>query len=791
MINAKRSNNVPNIFGYSLVTILSKSMTNSGFEIDDSVMVKSTEAEDIAVGDIIAYYKYIETVDTDLSQIAQASYSDTASAAYDTVKQYPAYSKISSWKLYMSKLFSNMTYTSTEASEKAIKANSSIIFHQVVEIVDYDGYLWFRTWGTSNVNSKGDPTYDTYWIREDYVIGRYTHTSSAVRGFLSFASTNSGILWMVEVPSGVHLILSTLELVEILDMMTKERHERIKNGTYIDKKEYKRLLRAKRKMLASGNIDIESFKKMYPSYENYDVIYSFEENKRNVNINGPPDSLDNADDYASLYGNGVLSRDKTGPPPDVGKTGQGESPPRTRGDTGDKPRPSPDNTGPPPDVGKTGQGESPPRTRGDTGDKPRPSPDNTGPPPDVGKTGQGESPPRTRGDTGDKNSSPGALSTATDRDVGQTTKFKSKLGKSLVTATTTGLYDYEDKVQEQKDLSDVKALASSHNIKVADNKPLGKNEILLSNEEIDRMIDVYSWTNADFIADTSITNKGVVEKPSKSNKIYLVSKRTKKQFSLDGLGIIYSVNTGLITTNTGIYRYILNNNGVEFEKLNVNPSYTIVSAKQDIFGNIFIGVVGGAKTEEVYFTSDKKRVSIWNRNALLTLGDDKRLYYMTMSESFDLNKGKITDLKVVVKDGSLVSVNLEKIKEKIRFVDGYEKYGFVYLEDGILCLDKGRLFFELKTRQQFSLLRNKIWYLSENDIAVLDESNTLIKVDVKDYLNILKSQGSLSNIKNQTVLAAGVDSVKADRDGLTIKTQGGKTQSIKVDEIVIREQLNT
>ena len=57
MLNAKRSNNVPNIFGFSLVTILSESMTNSGFEIDEAVMVKNTEPEELQVGDIIAYYK--------------------------------------------------------------------------------------------------------------------------------------------------------------------------------------------------------------------------------------------------------------------------------------------------------------------------------------------------------------------------------------------------------------------------------------------------------------------------------------------------------------------------------------------------------------------------------------------------------------------------------------------------------------------------------------------------------------------------------------------------------------
>ncbi len=55
MINSKRSNNVPNLFGYSLVTILSGSMTNSGFNEDDTVIVKSIDTKEIEVGDVFKY----------------------------------------------------------------------------------------------------------------------------------------------------------------------------------------------------------------------------------------------------------------------------------------------------------------------------------------------------------------------------------------------------------------------------------------------------------------------------------------------------------------------------------------------------------------------------------------------------------------------------------------------------------------------------------------------------------------------------------------------------------------
>jgi len=759
MMNAKRSNNVPNIFGFSLVTILSESMVNSGFEIDESVMVKSTDPNELQVGDIIAYYKYIEKTSANLSEIAQAGMNSTSASmsteAHELGKDYPAYSKISSWKLYLSRLFSNITYTSSEASEKAIKANSTIIFHQIVDIVEYDGYRWFKTWGTSNVDVRGDPVYDTYWIREDYVIGRYTHTSSTVRSFLSFASTNTGILWMVEVPSGVHLILSTLELVEILDMMTKERHERIKNGTYIDRREYKKMLRAKRKMLASGNIDVEAFKKMYPNYNNFEIVYSeTENNKQNININGPPNSDGYADDEHTLYGTGATSKVGESPPQKWAVNGR-DGPP---GDEGESP---PNRSGPP-------SGESPPNR---TGPPSKESPPATESPPN-------EVEPKARADTMGQ-SPPGeakVLSAEHNRKA-EATMIKPKIDKSVYAVSTGGLYDKEDRETEEKDLHDLQSLADKQNEKKQATK-LNENQIVLSHDEIQSMTDIYHWTNADFIANTNITNKGVVSEPSPSNKIYLVSKKTKRQYDLSSLGTIYSVNTGLITTDTGIYKYILSASGVKFEEIRVNPNFTIMSAKQDIFGNVFVGVKGGGNTEITYKTSDGKLVSIWNRNALLTIGDNNKLYYISMENSFDLKKGKITDLKVMNKEGKLVSVNTDKITETIKFVDGFDKYGFMYLSPSVLCLDKGRMFFVLATAETFTLPKNA-WLSADNQIVEHDESSgKIVKYPLREFLKLANEGTSVDDDSGGEVVANDVKKVSATEKSLDVETADGKKLSI-------------
>ena len=663
-----------------------------------------------------------------------------------------------------------------------------------MDIVEYDGYKWFRTWGSSNVNAKGDPIYDTYWIREDYVIGKYTHTSSAVRTFLSFASTNSGILWMVEVPSGVHLILSTLELIEILDMMTRERHERIKNGTYIDRKEYKKMLRAKRKLLASGNIDVETFKKMYPTYENYDIFYSLDEHKDNVNINGPPISSDGAETDASTQGKGVVP---PGSPPNGdgyglgrdGPPGLGESPPS--GAPPGKGR-APNGRDGPPNLGESPPGGAPPgKGRAPNGRDGPPNDDDSPPtggaPPGApsgrdgppGKGGSaatiGESPPGSV-----KNAMPNAqLARDGTGDIKQ-------IDKSLY-KVTAGIYDSEDRVLETKEVQELASSTNSANAKKADKK--GKNQIVLTEQELNSITDIYHWTDADFIANTDITSKGVIKKPNKNNKIYLVSNKTKKQYSLSELGVIYSVNTGLITSEKGLFRYLLNNDGVTYEHIDVDPSFTIISAKQDIFGNIFIGVKGGSTTEITKTTSDGKIISIWNRNALLTLGDNKRLYYMSMEGSYNLKDGKITDIKVMANNAKLVSVDPKKITTPIKFVDGYEKYGFIYLDNKYLCLSEGKLFFNLETKQTVSVLKEKAWQLSQKEIAVQKEQ-TIYKLDLSSYLTAL-SENSLSlSLPRASVIADNVKNVEVNDHGLIIKLINGQQKQVDMDEFIISCHLN-
>lgn len=741
MINAKRNNSVPNLFGYSLVTVLSESMTNSGFEVNDTVLVKSIDANTIEVGDIIAYYRYIETNKDIKAAAKQAEASEekrkqtqiTEASYLDEQGNYQSYSKVASWKLYLNKIFSNLTYTATEASERAIRANSTIIFHQVVEKLEYQNNIWFKTWGTSSVDELGNPKVDSYWIKADYVIGVYTNTSSVIRGFLGFASTNTGIIWMVEVPSGVQLILSTLELIEIIDMMSRMKRDQIRTGTYMDKDEYKKILRQHRKLVATGNIDIDAYRRFGPTYENFAVKYSDRDKLKNsISINGPPDSLDISDTGGMSYG-------------ERGDTDSGEPPWNNKdGPPNGKDGPPWNNKDGPPN-GKDG----PPWSNKDG------PPNGKDGPPYANRDGTlsgRDGPPNTKDGPPNVHGSPPA---------------RSQIERQLLAGRPKRVVNEQESEDDIKNLEKLKSVL--HKISAKFSKrfdvKLGINEIILTEREVSSLEDMYAWIDFCFVSKARISKKGFIVEPSSYNEIFIIDNKTKKQYATTALGTIYSVQGGLIVSEKGLYKVIFRPEGVIYEKIDINPEYKVVSAKQDVFGNIRIGVVNGPQEEEVSYTSDGKRISISVSNALLALGDDKRLYFVTMDNSFDLSKGKITDLKVISRDGSLVAVKPKLFSKVIFFEDGYSKYGYSWYNGTYLCLDNGYMYFNIATKETYTLPEN-IWQLSDEELAVASDDGNLYKIRVPDYLDAMARGMTVGSIQNKLLLIEHVKDVSIKGDNL-------------------------
>ena len=769
MINAKRSNSVPNLFGYSLVTILSDSMLNSGFEVDDTVMVKTEDATEIKVGDVIAYYRYIEAISDvrELSKRTEASEKPEVTEASYLNGTSPNYSKVSSWRLYFNKVFANLTYTATEASERAVRSNSTIIFHQVVDVVEYQNALWFRTWGTSNLDGNGNPQYDSYWIKEDYVIGVYTNTSSVVRSFLGFASTNTGIIWMVEVPSGIQLILSTLELIEIIDMMSRLKHDQIARGTYVDRSVYRRMLRERKKLIASGVIDVDAYKRFYAPYENYDIKNQDRDVlKTSININGPPEYIDEWTAFGRTQGRGQPYRD--------GTYGRDNSPWNNKDGTPGMSSGSPYATyksngrnGPPPWNDSGGRGD-PDKWKdsgggGGSGRNGPPWNNKDGPP-------NGRNGPPVWNDSGGRNGPP-IVQTDENYSTQNTatrslTQFEKRMRAQKPRGVAGNEREFEDEATRfRKEIYSVKAKALK-NAKKGNAYIRGTNEVVLSFAEINGLGYMYEWTNFFILSNTRLRKDGDVLSPSTANSFYLIDKKTKKQYSLNNLGVVNSVSCGLINTETGVYKVHIKPDGVTFEKIEINPNYKVVCAMQDIFGNICIGITNGPSEEEVKYTSDGKRVSLWNRNALLALGDNKRLYFITMEGSFDINRGKITDLKVISKDGSLMAVKPNKHMPKlVRFADSYDRYKFVYYNGSYLCLDNGYKFFNISTKETFELPKTA-WQLSENEVAITLGDGNLYKMKTLDLINAIAQGADINSIQDKLLLFQNVDETKIRGDSL-------------------------
>ena len=295
---------------------------------------------------------------------------------------------------------------------------------------------------------------------------------------------------------------------------------------------------------------------------------------------------------------------------------------------------------------------------------------------------------------------------------------------------------------------------------------------MLTSSEVNELEDMYNWVGFCFVSKARISRKGHVVEPSRKNRIFLIDKKTMKQYSLEPLGTVYSVSCGLITSEKGLFKAIMRPEGVVFERIDIDSKYTVVKTMQDTFGNVYIGITNGPDEEEVRFTQDGKRVSLWNRNALLALGNDNRLYFVTMDDSFNIDKGKITDLKVLNKEGSMVAVMPTENAKLVRFKDSYDRYGFVYYDGNYLCLENGYKFFNVKTKETYTLPIN-CWQLSEDQLAIALNDGNLYKIRVPDILDAFASGAGVNSISNKQLLLNSVAKAQIRGDSLEFTSTDG------------------
>ncbi len=142
----------PMFAGHSITRISSGSMINSGFEIGDIAIVQKTNTKSLKKGDIIAYYRFgLRSIES-----------------MRDAKDYEEYDKHTSWPGFnLSTIFG----VPTKELKNAGSVNATIVFHEIINIKVDDGKIWYQTKGSSN------GTADTYYVSQDYVLGKYVNAS--------------------------------------------------------------------------------------------------------------------------------------------------------------------------------------------------------------------------------------------------------------------------------------------------------------------------------------------------------------------------------------------------------------------------------------------------------------------------------------------------------------------------------------------------------------------------------------------------------------------------------------
>ena len=293
LFSARNNNEVPTLFGMSAARVLSGSMVSEGFNIGDVVVLESVPIKDLKVGDKIGFYDavspiwtLIQTIEIEEQRLGNANYLTNLSSGkiwnsaeknvpdgeYLTyLNHYKNYVRTpettneqhNSYTYIKEKLMADhefITYEGTE-EQKAIVTdaktgddsktlqNASLSagargrkFHIIQKIFQdtVTGELYFITDGpdSNNPHNPNSLPHDSYIIPASYIIGRYSESKAWFGKVIGFCGSLQGIIWLVEVPCGIMLLLLTVQLIQQVDeyMQDKNRRKRALENTMLKNK---------------------------------------------------------------------------------------------------------------------------------------------------------------------------------------------------------------------------------------------------------------------------------------------------------------------------------------------------------------------------------------------------------------------------------------------------------------------------------------------------------------------------------------------------------------------------
>lgn len=199
----KSENKVPSIFGVSMVNITSGSMSASGFYKGDIVFLHSVKASDLRAGDIIAFYYYKDSTDSEVQT--------------DNLILVQTYNREQDVSTIYNLPEPTEEKQNIRASLNEVSQNNSIYFHRIINIyTTNDGTLFYQTQGDSNDN------YDYYLICEDYVVGAYSYTPVFIRGFFKFIASPVGIILVFVIPLSILVLFIMFSIIEQINKILIE-----------------------------------------------------------------------------------------------------------------------------------------------------------------------------------------------------------------------------------------------------------------------------------------------------------------------------------------------------------------------------------------------------------------------------------------------------------------------------------------------------------------------------------------------------------------------------------------
>lgn len=185
MILTNQKGEVPSAFGYSIVTVISPSMTKAGYKVGDLALIKSVNTDNLRPGDIIAFYYK--------SDVGASHPSLTLIEDFDNPPPITSDKKV----------------VGPDTKEDAIKSKVRVYFHRIEQIyVVADGTRFFKTKGDNN------PTADVHLIKEDFVIGKNIEFSPVIKNFVSFASSSKGMISLVVLPLSILVLFECFSIIE-------------------------------------------------------------------------------------------------------------------------------------------------------------------------------------------------------------------------------------------------------------------------------------------------------------------------------------------------------------------------------------------------------------------------------------------------------------------------------------------------------------------------------------------------------------------------------------------------